>query len=95
MPVTVLRPFNTYGPRQSSRAVMPQIITQILNKNTNLRLGSLDPTRDFNFVKDTCEAFIAVAESDLTIGRLLTQRAILRYQLAKLHNLSLNWWIVL
>ena len=71
LPVTVLRPFNTYGPRQSSRAVIPQIITQILNKNTNLRLGSLDPTRDFNFVKDTCEAFIAVAESDLTIGEII------------------------
>ncbi len=71
LPVTILRPFNTYGPRQSSRAVIPQIITQILNKNTNLRLGSLDPTRDFNFVKDTCEAFIAVAESDLTIGEII------------------------
>ena len=71
LPVTILRPFNTYGPRQSSRAVIPQIITQILNKNKEIRLGALSPTRDFNYVTDTCEAFLAVANSDKTIGEVL------------------------
>lgn len=71
LPVTVLRPFNTYGPRQSERAVIPQIITQIINKSGKIRLGSLSPTRDFNFVEDTCEAFIAVADSDKTIGEVI------------------------
>ena len=71
LPVTILRPFNTYGPRQSNRAVIPQIITQLANKNKIIKLGSLTPTRDFNFVKDTAEAFIAVAESSSTIGEVI------------------------
>ncbi len=72
LPVTILRPFNTYGPRQSSRAVIPQIITQILNnKDNKIKLGSLTPTRDFNFVTDTCEAFLAVANSNKTIGEII------------------------
>ncbi len=71
LPVTILRPFNTYGPRQSNRAVIPQIITQISNKKKEIYLGSLDPTRDFNFVMDTCLAFLAVAKSELTIGEVL------------------------
>ena len=71
LPVTVLRPFNTYGPRQSGRAVIPQIITQIINKSGKVKLGSLTPTRDFNFVEDTCEAFIAVSDSDKTIGEVI------------------------
>ena len=72
LPVTILRPFNTYGPRQSSRAVIPQIIMQILNnKNNKIKLGSLYPTRDFNYVKDTCEAFVAVANSKKTIGEVI------------------------
>ena len=72
LPLTILRPFNTYGPRQSSRAVIPQIITQILNnKEDKIKLGSLTPTRDFNFVTDTCEAFLAVANSDKTIGEII------------------------
>ena len=71
LPVTVLRPFNTYGPRQSNRAVIPQIITQIAKKKNRLKLGSLLPTRDFNFVKDTCEAFIATANSKKTIGEVI------------------------
>jgi len=71
LPVTVLRPFNTYGPRQSNRAVIPQIITQIAKKKNKLKLGSLLPTRDFNFVKDTCEAFIATANSKKTIGEVI------------------------
>ncbi len=71
LPVTILRPFNTYGPRQSNRAVIPQIITQILRNEKTVKLGALSPTRDFNFVKDTCSAFIAVAESSKTIGEII------------------------
>ncbi len=71
MPITILRPFNTYGPRQSNRAVIPQIITQIANKNDFIKLGATNPTRDFNFVTDTCEAFIAVANSSSTIGEVI------------------------
>ena len=57
-PVTVLRPFNTYGPRQSARAVIPTIITQILSGKKEIALGSISPTRDFNYVEDTCLAFL-------------------------------------
>ena len=71
LPVTILRPFNTYGPRQSNRAVIPQIITQIFNKKKQIKLGSLTPTRDFNYVKDTASAFIAVANSKKTIGEII------------------------
>ena len=71
LPVTILRPFNTYGPRQSGRAVIPQIITQIINKGGKIKLGALSPTRDFNYVEDTCEAFISVANSTMTIGEVL------------------------
>lgn len=71
LPVSILRPFNTYGPRQSNRAVIPQIITQIFNKKNKIKLGSLSPTRDFNFVKDTASAFIAVANSKKTIGEII------------------------
>lgn len=67
-PVTIVRPFNTYGPRQSARAVIPTIITQLLAGREEIRLGSLHPTRDLLFVKDTVNAFVAIAESDETIG---------------------------
>ena len=70
-PVTILRPFNTYGPRQSARAVIPTIISQIANDNKILKLGSLSPTRDFNFVEDTCEAYIKVANSKNTNGEVI------------------------
>ncbi|WP_352404927.1 NAD-dependent 4,6-dehydratase LegB [Sporanaerobacter acetigenes] len=70
-PVATIRPFNTYGPRQSARAVIPTIISQILSGKREIRLGSLTPTRDFNYVKDTVEAFISVAESDKTIGQVV------------------------
>ncbi len=70
-PVTVLRPFNTYGPRQSNRAVIPTIITQLASGKKEIFLGKLTPTRDFNFVHDTCKAFIEVALSDKTIGKVL------------------------
>lgn len=68
LPVSIVRPFNTYGPRQSARAVIPTIITQLLAGKEEIQLGSLTPTRDFNYVKDTAAGFIAIAESDQTIG---------------------------
>jgi len=67
-PVTIVRPFNTYGPRQSARAVIPTIITQLLSGSTEIKLGSIHPTRDFNYVKDTVNGFIAIAETQATIG---------------------------
>lgn len=67
-PVTIVRPFNTYGPRQSARAIIPTIITQLLDGKDEIRLGSLTPRRDFNYVKDVVNGFIAIAESDNTIG---------------------------
>jgi len=68
VPVATVRPFNTYGPRQSARAIIPTIITQLLDGITKINLGSLTPKRDFNYVKDVCEAFVAIATSDDTIG---------------------------
>lgn len=70
-PVVTLRPFNTYGPRQSARAVIPTVITQIANGSREIRLGSLRPTRDFNFVTDTVRGFIAALESDSAIGQVI------------------------
>lgn len=69
LPVTVARPFNTYGPRQSARAIIPAIISQIANGIRIVKLGDLTPTRDFNYVKDICKGFIALAENDSTIGK--------------------------
>lgn len=70
-PVSVLRPFNTYGPRQSSRAVIPTIISQIASGKREIKLGALTPTRDFNYVLDTCAAFYELAISNLAIGRVV------------------------
>ncbi len=70
-PVTILRPFNTYGPRQSNRAVIPTIITQILKGEREIKLGKLSPTRDFNFVSDTCSAFISLLENESVIGEVI------------------------
>lgn len=68
MPITIVRPFNTYGPRQSARAVIPTIITQLLAGKEEIKLGSLTPTRDFNYVKDTANGFITLAKAQNTIG---------------------------
>lgn len=68
LPVTIVRPFNTYGPRQSARAVIPTIITQLLAGKEEIKLGSLSPTRDFNYVKDTAHGFIEIYKSEKTIG---------------------------
>lgn len=68
LPVKVVRPFNTFGPRQSARAIIPTIISQILKGERQLQLGSLTPTRDFTYVKDTARGFLAIAASDELIG---------------------------
>ena len=70
-PITILRPFNTYGPRQSCRAVIPTIITQIAKSKEHLELGNLEPTRDFNFVRDTCNAFWEVSQVNNTLGQII------------------------
>lgn len=69
LPVTIVRPFNTYGPRQSARAIIPTIITQIGNGEKVIKLGDLRPTRDFNYVKDTCQGFIELSDCDGAIGQ--------------------------
>lgn len=70
-PVSVIRPFNTYGPRQSARAVIPTIITQIAAGAREIRLGALHPTRDFNYVWDTVRGFVAIAEADAAVGQVV------------------------
>jgi NAD dependent epimerase/dehydratase len=71
LPITTARPFNTYGPRQSARAVIPTIITQIAVGEKQIQLGDVSPTRDFNYVLDTCRGFIELAQSDKTIGEVI------------------------
>ncbi len=86
LPVTIVRPFNTYGPRQSARAVIPTIITQLLAGKEEIKLGSLFPTRDFNYVKDTANGFIEIYKSAKTIGQeinIATQKEISIGQLAQ------------
>lgn len=70
-PVSIIRPFNTYGPRQSARAVIPTIIGQLAAGNTTIKLGAISPTRDFNFVKDTVNGFISVINSDKSNGEVI------------------------
>lgn len=69
LPVTVARPFNTYGPRQSARAVIPTIITQIAAGRTRIELGDTRPTRDFNYVEDTCRGLLLLAECEAAVGK--------------------------
>ncbi len=86
LPVTIVRPFNTYGPRQSARAVIPTIITQLLAGKKEIKLGALSPTRDFNYVLDTANGFIEIFKSDKTIGEeinIATQKEISIGQLAE------------
>jgi len=71
LPITIARPFNTYGPRQSARAVIPTIITQIADGAKEIKLGDTSPTRDFNYVADTCRGFIALAENSSTVGKTI------------------------
>lgn len=93
LPVTIVRPFNTYGPRQSARAVIPTIITQLLAGNEEIKLGSLTPTRDFNYVKDTAHGFIEIYKSEKTIGEeinIATQKEISIGELANELILQIN-----
>ena len=86
IPVTIVRPFNTYGPRQSARAIVPTIITQLQNGFDEINLGDLTPTRDMLYVKDTVNGFIEIAKSDKTIGEeinIATQTEILIGELAQ------------
>lgn len=86
MPITIVRPFNTYGPRQSARAVIPTIASQLLAGKEEIKLGSLAPTRDFNYVKDTANGFYEISISDQTIGQeinIATQTEISIGQLAE------------
>lgn len=86
LPVTIVRPFNAFGPRQSARAVIPTIVTQLLSGRPEIKLGSLEPTRDFNYVKDIARGFIEILKSDKTIGEeinIATQREISIGQLAE------------
>lgn len=99
MPISIVRPFNTYGPRQSARAVIPTIITQLLSGKEEIKLGSLTPTRDFNYVKDTANGFVEIAKSDKTIGQeinIATQDEISIGQLAKemIDQINPNAYIV-
>jgi len=71
LPVSIIRPFNVYGPRQSARAVIPTIIIQILNEKSEIELGNLTPIRDFTYVKDTCEAFVKMCKKDNIDGEII------------------------
>jgi len=71
VPVSIVRPFNTYGPRQSNRAIIPTIITQVLTNNKSIKLGALYPTRDFSYIKDTVRGFILAAKSKKSIGETI------------------------
>lgn len=86
LPVTIVRPFNTYGPRQSARAFIPTVIAQLLSGKTVIQLGLLSPTRDMNYVQDTVQGFLAIARSDATIGEeinIATQQEISMGDIAK------------
>tara|TARA_Y100000031_G_scaffold65217_1_gene73077 strand:- start:262 stop:1242 length:981 start_codon:yes stop_codon:yes gene_type:complete len=90
LPVTIARPFNTYGPRQSARAVIPTIVTQLLSKQRDVRLGSLEPTRDLNYVSDICNGLIALAECDEAIGREVNIGSGTEISIDKLANLIID-----
>ena len=98
LPVTIARPFNTYGPRQSARAIIPTIITQIANGVREIKVGDLSPTRDFNFVKDTCRGFLAIAraegvegeEINIASGTEVTMKQTLM-KIAEIMDADINW----
>ena len=93
LPVTVARPFNTYGPRQSARAIIPTVITQILDKSEKIKLGDMTPTRDLNFVKDTTRGLYLLAESDEAIGKeinIASNSEISMYDLVKMIKGMMN-----
>lgn len=86
LPVVIFRPFNTYGPRQSARAFIPTIITQLLEGREAVRLGNLTPTRDLNYVKDTAAGFIAAMESDCTLGEEINLASGVEYSVGEIAN---------
>ncbi len=98
LPVTIARPFNTYGPRQSARAIIPTIITQIANGVREIKVGDLSPTRDFNFVKDTCRGFLSIAraegvegeEINIATGTEVTMKQTLM-KIAEIMDADINW----
>ena len=98
LPVTIARPFNTYGPRQSARAIIPTIITQIANGVREIKVGDLSPTRDFNFVKDTCRGFLAIAraegvegeEVNIATGTEVTMKQTFM-KIAEIMDADINW----
>jgi dTDP-glucose 4,6-dehydratase len=90
MPITIVRPFNTYGPRQSARAVIPNIIMQLLAGKTEIHLGSLTPTRDFNYVKDTVNGFVEILKSDSTVGEEINIATQTEISIGDLANLLID-----
>lgn len=90
VPVTIVRPFNTYGPRQSARAVIPTIITQIADGKEIVKLGLLDPTRDFTFIEDTIRGFIAIAQSDRCVGEVINLGSNFEISIGELANLIMH-----
>ena len=85
--VTIARPFNTYGPRQSARAVIPTIITQIAIGSKEIKLGDVTPTRDFSYVEDTCRGFIALAECEAAIGQTVNIGSNFEISIGEIYNL--------
>ena len=87
LPLTIVRPFNTYGPRQSARAIIPNIIAQLAVGRREIKLGNTKPTRDFNFVKDTCKAFVMIAETDGVEGETINVGSNSEISMAELFEL--------
>jgi NAD dependent epimerase/dehydratase len=87
LPVTIARPFNTFGPRQSARAVIPSIISQIASGKTAIELGDTTPTRDFNFVEDTCRGMFEIATSEKTIGKTVNIGSNREYSIEETFNM--------
>lgn len=90
LPVTIARPFNTYGPRQSARAIIPTIIIQIASGAEEIMAGNLEPTRDLNYVKDICQGFIALAESENTTGKEINISSNTEYSIGQLAEIIMN-----
>ena len=89
LPVAIIRPFNSYGPRQSARAVIPTIISQALSGKV-IKLGSLTPTRDMNFVADTVAGFVQVAKSDRSVGEVINVGSGVEYSIGEIANKIIN-----
>ena len=86
----IVRPFNTYGPRQSARAVIPTIITQLLTGVSEIKLGNMNPTRDFNYVKDVSQSFCEIAKSDKEIGEEINIATGVEISISKLTDMLIS-----